>query len=276
MKNNHNNQVIDHYNQVNEKDRLTSSWGQIEFVRTQEIIKQYLPPTPCTVLDVGGAAGVYSSWLAEEGHEVHLVDPVPKHIEQAKQISKNQTKHSISTITVGDARDLDFPDSSTDAVLLLGPLYHLTKYDDRIQALKEAYRVLKSGGYLFAVVISRFASCIDGLVSGYYKDKQFQDIVTQDLKNGQHRNHTENELYFTDAFFHHPEELRSEITTVGFHHIATHAIEGISYMLKDFDNKWKSKADREYLLNTIRFLDTELTLLGASPHIMGVAIKDRS
>jgi ubiquinone/menaquinone biosynthesis C-methylase UbiE len=63
---------------------------------------------------------------------------------------------------------------------------------DRLQALREAYRVLKSGGIVFAVGISQFASLLDGLLQGFILDYQFLHIIQQDLRNGQHRNPTLN------------------------------------------------------------------------------------
>lgn len=87
------NEVFAHYEAVDEASRLFTSWPQLEMARTQEIILRYLPSSPALVLDVGGGPGVYSRWLATLGYEVHLVDPVPKHIEQAKQLSLQQPDH---------------------------------------------------------------------------------------------------------------------------------------------------------------------------------------
>src|SRR5204862_445674 len=100
--------------------------------------------------------------------------------------------------------------------LLLGPLYHLTEPSDRLAALREAHRVLRGGGIIFAAAISRFASALDGLVRGFLHDEQFVRIVERDLKDGQHRNPTEHPAYFTTAFFHHPDELRAEVEEAGF------------------------------------------------------------
>ncbi|MBN1797689.1 MAG: methyltransferase domain-containing protein [Spirochaetales bacterium] len=266
--------ITDYYGGFNEKDRLESCFGQIEFVRSQQIIARYLPGAPSVILDVGGAAGRYSCWLAGLGYEVHLIDPVPKHLEQAKQASVLQKGAEIASCSLGDARQLPFRDSFADALLLMGPLYHLGKVHDRIKALKEAYRVLKKGGVLFAVIISRYASAIDGLHSGYYKDPEFREIMQHDLKDGQHRNPTGNELYFTDAYFQHPQELRSEIEQAGFQHEATIGIEGISYMMRDLDVSWNTTEYREFLLDIIQRLECEPTLIGASPHIMAVAYKN--
>ena len=137
-----------------------------------------------------------------------------------------QPEAPLASVTVGDARSLSWNDKTVDAVLLLGPLYHLTARADRIRALTEAHRVLKAAGLLFAVGISRFASTMDGLRSGFLKDAQFADIVDRDLKDGQHRNPTTRPEYFTDAFFHHPDELRQEVTEAGFVLTGVYGLEG--------------------------------------------------
>lgn len=80
-------------------------------------------------------------------------------------------------MAVGDARNLDFETDSMDAVLLLGPLYHLQERPDRIAALEESLRVLKPGGVLFCAAISRFASFLDGMKQGYLFNPEFARIV---------------------------------------------------------------------------------------------------
>ncbi len=265
--------IVAYYNEFEEQTRLSSAWGHIEFVRTQRILRRYLKPPPAVVLDIGGAAGRYACWLARESYTVHLVDPVPRHIQQAQAASAAQPQTPIASCNLGDARQLNFADAYADAVLFLGPLYHLIEAQDRHQALTEAYRVLKTGGHLFAAGISRFASTIDGLTSGYCLDPAFQRIMHQDLENGQHRNPTDNPAYFTDTFFHHPDELRAEITGAGFERVVLLAIEGIGYMMQDFDEHWRDESHREFLLDIIAQTAQDPTLIGASPHIMGVAIK---
>ncbi len=265
--------VVDYYSSFDEQVRLSDSWGQVEFVRTQRIIRQYLKRPPALVLDVGGAAGRYSCWLAQEGFEVHLVDPVPLHIQQAQAASAVQCETPIASCQLGDARQLEFDDMLADAVLLMGPLYHSVEAQDRRQALAEAYRVLRVGGYLFAAGISRFASTIDGLMEGYFLDPAFREIMQRDLKDGQHRNPTQNPAYFTNAFFHHPEELKAEVAGAGFDVEALVAVEGISYMMKDFAQNWAVESRREFLLELIGRTEQEPTLIGASPHIMCVGVK---
>ena len=106
-------------------------------------------------------------WLSENGYEVHLVDPVQRHVEQAREASASQLDHPLASITQGDARSLHHRDGSADTVLCMGPLYHLHIRDQRMAALGEARRVLKPGGVLVAQGINRFASLMDGVRLGF-------------------------------------------------------------------------------------------------------------
>jgi ubiquinone/menaquinone biosynthesis C-methylase UbiE len=265
--------VVSYYSAYDEQGRLDETFGQIEYVRSQDIIRRHLPGPPAVVLDVGGAAGRYACWLAREEYTVHLVDPVPLHIEQAQAASAAQPETPIASCRLGDARRLPFDDLSVDAVLLMGPLYHLVDASDRDRALREAYRVVKSTGLVFAAAISRFASTIDGLFSGYYQDPAFRQIMRRDLSDGQHRNPTGNRSYFTDAFFHHPNELRSEIECAGLVPQALMAVEGISYLMKDLPEQWHDEGYRDFLLEILRTTEREPTLMGASPHLICVGAK---
>src|SRR5438093_9128847 len=133
---------------------------------------------------------------------------------------------------------------------------------------------VKAAGLLFAVGISRFASTMDGLRSGFLKDAQLADIVDRDLKDGQHRNPTTRPEYFTDAFFHHPDELRQEVAEAGFVLTGMYGLEGRpGWLISDFDEWWAIPAYRERLLKIARVLETEPSMLGLSAHIMAVARK---
>src|SRR5260221_10411080 len=112
-----------------EGGRLLEGSGVIELARTQDVLARCLPAPPARVLDVGGGTGVYARWLAGRGYEVHLVDPVPRHVEEARA----HPGPPLAGARVGDARRLEEADASADAVALLGPLYHLTRRDDRIR-----------------------------------------------------------------------------------------------------------------------------------------------
>lgn len=267
------NEIISYYEQYDESSRLSGRMTSLEFARTIELMERYLPSPPAVVLDIGGASGMYACPLARKGYEVHLIDPVGKHLEQAKEASAKQPDYPIAGISSGDARALEWPDSSVDVVLLMGPLYHLTERDDRLKALREAYRVLRDGGLLFATFISRYASVLDGLVFGFVHDPKFFEIVKQDLKDGQHRNPTDNADYFTTSYFHHPDEIEPEVREAGFNVEKILAVEGPGWLIRDLDSDMRDDQRRDRILEIIRMVEEDRSLLPLSDHIAGVARK---
>ncbi|MBT3363890.1 MAG: methyltransferase domain-containing protein [Chloroflexi bacterium] len=223
-------EILEYYQTGKEVERLFTGVYQLERVRTQEIITRYLTDKPLKTLDVGGAAGFYSFWLSDMGHDVHLVDPVPFLIEHAKKHSVESGKE-LASITVGDARQLEFDDDHFDVVLLLGPLYYLTERSDRITALLEAKRVLRMGGTIFCVGVSRYASTFAGFFQNLVADPRFIEIMNGDLKEGQHRNTTEALDYWTTAYVHRPEELKDEMLGAGFAFEKLLAIESFGWLV---------------------------------------------
>ncbi len=266
-------EVAEHYASGYEANRLHEGTGNIDRERSREILKRFLPPAPATILDVGGGPGGHACWLAQQGYEVHLIDITPLHVQLANEASRRQPEAPLASANIGDACSLSWNAETADAVLLFGPLYHLTDEKDRLAALKEAHRVLKTGGILIAVGISRFASMFDGLRQGFLKDPRFAEIVTQDLKNGQHRNPTHHPEYFTDTFFHHPDELHNEVAQAGFVVRGIYGVEGPCWLLHDFEDWWNNKEYQVRLLQIARTLETEPSLLGASAHLIAVAEK---
>jgi ubiquinone/menaquinone biosynthesis C-methylase UbiE len=265
--------IAAHYASGYEADRLHQGAGQLDRERSRELLARLLPPAPATVLDVGGGPGGHACWLAARGYQVHLIDITPLHVEMARQASARQRETPLASAEVGDARSLSWPDGTADAVVLFGPLYHLTDRADRLRALREARRVLRPGGSLVAAAISRFASALDGLCRGFLKDPQFADIVRQDLADGQHRNPTGRPEYFMDTFFHHPDELRAEVVEAGFASAAVYAVEGPCWLLSDFDAWWENGEYRDRLLQLARTLETEPALLGVSAHLVAAATR---
>jgi ubiquinone/menaquinone biosynthesis C-methylase UbiE len=266
-------EITAHYASGYEADRLQLGAGRLENERSRQLLTRFLPPVPARILDAGGGPGGYACWLAAQGYQVYLMDITPLHVAQAKEASQRQPATPLDSLTVGDARSLPWKDESMQAVLLFGPLYHLTDVRDRMDALIDAYRVLMPGGVLIAVGISRFASTFDGLRKGYLKDALFAGIVSQDLQDGQHRNPTGHPDYFMDTFFHHPDELRNEIAEAGFTVKAIYGVEGPGWLLPDFDEWWQDQEYRERLLQIARTVETEPTLLGVSAHLLAVAKK---
>jgi SAM-dependent methyltransferase len=195
---------------------------------------------------------------------------MPLHVEQAREASARQRDHPLASVRLGDARRLDTADASADAVLLMGPLYHLTERGERLMALREARRVLRPGGLVVAVGISRFASLFSGLAADLLGEPEAATIVADDLRSGQHRNPTPRPEWFTTAYFHHPEELPAEVREAGFEIVETVGIEGMGWILPDLPRRWADPAAREHLLAAARAVEREPSLLGTSAHIMTV------
>ena len=180
-------EIIAYYERFAEETRLATGPGRLEFERTKDILGRLLPPPPARLIDIGGAAGVYSAWLSERGYDMHLVDASPRLVEEARRHNRNLTR-PIASLTVADARSLPQPDGFADAALLMGPLYHLQTDSDRALALTEAARVLRPAALLIAAAISRYASALDGLVRQRSEDPAFVRMRNRDLRDGHHLN----------------------------------------------------------------------------------------
>src|SRR5262245_60747512 len=135
-------QIAGHYASGYEAERLHQGSGRLDRERSRELLVRHLPPAPAVVLDVGGGPGGHACWLAARGYRVHLIDITPLHVELARQASARQSATPLASAEVGDARSLSWNAGTADAVMLFGPLYHLTDRADRVQALREAHRVL--------------------------------------------------------------------------------------------------------------------------------------
>jgi len=265
-------EVLAHYARFPEESRLGLGAFRLEFERTKEILARVLPAPPARIVDVGGAAGAYSFWLAGRGYQVDLVDASPRLVEEARRRNA-QSPAPLASIAVGDARQLPQQDASAAAVLVMGPLYHLTTAPDRLTALREAFRVLDRGGVVVAAAISRYASALDGLARKLSLDPRFVTIRDRDLKDGQHRNETDNIDYFTTAYFHRPDDLRAELEAAGFRDAEVLGVEGPGWLLPDFDARWNDEARRKDLLDVARALESEPAILGASAHLLGLGRK---
>lgn len=264
-----------YYRETDEGGRLLSGLGELELIRVRELLRRHLPEAPAAILDVGGGTGMHALWLAREGYEVNLIDAHEPHVEAARAASAQQREAPLALCEVGDARKINRIDGSADAVLLFGPLYHLTEATDRMTALREAHRVLAPDGLLFAIAISRYATTFDGFRRRRFEDPAFQAIARRDRKGGQHRNDRHHPEYFTTAYLHRPEDLAAEIEEASFKLQALLALQGLAALLtnSDFDDIWADQQEREHLLEVVRSMESEQSVLGLSNHIMAVARK---
>lgn len=269
--------IIDYYSDIfSEDDRLSLDLGPLEWLRTLDIFERFLPPTPAVVLDVGGGTGVYSCWLLERRYEVHLVELVPQHVEIAKKAMAKAAGTSKWSAVVGTGERLDCPDERADVVLLMGPLYHLQEREDRLAVLREARRVLRPGGVVACAAISKYASYLDGLRNDFIRDPEFRKIIGRDLQCGRHDNDTNKPEYFTTAYFQHPEELEQEMTISGFVDARIIAVEGILWAARDIESLRQNGDAWQPALDFMKEIEEEKSIIGVSPHLLGIAKKSNN
>jgi ubiquinone/menaquinone biosynthesis C-methylase UbiE len=148
-----------------EMERL-EKYAPVEYAITKRYLQRYIPEG-AVVADVGVGVGHYSELLARRGSNVHLVDVASRLLTAAQERLANAgLGERILSVTNASATDLSFiPDESCDAVLMLGPFYHLSLPEERQQAAQEARRILRNGGLIFAAGINRMT-----MLSWIYSD----------------------------------------------------------------------------------------------------------
>ena len=129
--------------------------GRLEFAVHKAWIGRYLPKGPARVLDIGGGPGRYSIWLGEQGYRVTLADLSPELLRLAREKAA-EAGVTLNGIVEANAADLSqFADASFDAVLCMGPLYHIMFEDEREAAARELFRVLTPGAVVFTAFLNR-------------------------------------------------------------------------------------------------------------------------
>jgi ubiquinone/menaquinone biosynthesis C-methylase UbiE len=242
-----------------ERVRLVRREGQLELVRTKELLERFILTARARIIDIGGGTGVYSSWLASLGHRVHLVDIVPGHVEDA---SRDRT----FTAVVGDARALPVSDDSYDVALLLGPLYHLPELEDRLQAIREARRVVRDGGMIVAGFICRAAAALDGYIKGWVDNPDAFELVREQLHCGVARSSRGG--FSAVSYFHWPSEIRVELASCGFKTARIFGVEGPGWVASDFDNRWNTPEGRRIVLESARTCEEQPEYQVLSAHLL--------
>jgi S-adenosylmethionine-dependent methyltransferase len=254
-------------NAQEEWDRLERH--KIEFHVTMWALLEFLPDAPAKLIDIGGGPGRYAITLAQRGYRVTLVDLSNGNLELAKQKAA-EAGVSLDGFVHANALDLSaFPQADFDSVLLLGPLYHLHKLEERQTAFRQARRLLKPDGLVFASVITRFASFRDAAVHGYSYVLDDQAYSEKLLATGIH----DNGIDFADAYFAHPDEVIPLGESAGFSTLRLVGCEGILAGHEEYVNSLIG-ADHDFWLDINYRMALEPSLLGASDHLLYIGRKD--
>lgn len=266
-------EIKDFYTESNEDLRLQTGLGPLEFERNKELINRFIPKQKAIIADVGGGTGHYAAWLSNMGHNVTLIEPVPKHIALAKQRAKNSTRKF--TVITGEASTLPFDDNSVDVVILHGPLYHLQEEEERLQVLQEAKRALKDGGIVLGFAISYTASTVAALSSGMFHEPAVFAMCQEELATGYHFPPEAFPGMLCNAYFHRPKDFRKEFESANLTVTAHLAVEGLAWLDKNFFESWFIPKKKEQLLKLIQATESNEDTLALSPHMMIAAKKSR-
>ncbi|MBE3561987.1 MAG: methyltransferase domain-containing protein [Ktedonobacteraceae bacterium] len=241
-----------------------------EFAVTMRTLTEYLPIPPQAVLDVGGGPGRYALALSSLGYQVTLLDLSQGNLTLARQKAQER-QISLVQYVHGNALNLSaFPPESFDAVLLFGPLYHLLTESERQQAVREAWRVLRSDGFIFAAFITRYAAfrylAKNSPMTLLEKHAEWEDFVRTGIY------HAGQGVGFTDAYFAHPAEIGPLMEGAGFETLDLCGCEGVVAANEEqvnrlTDDAWQTWIDLNYRLSK------EPSLRGAADHLLYVGRK---
>ena len=205
-----------------EWERLDTGLSRIEFAATLRLIERYFPENG-DVCDIGCGPGRYAIELARRGYRVTLFDLSGKLLERAKQAFTSEGI-SAERFIKGDARELAcFRDESFDAVLLLGPLYHLVKRDDRSLALSEMIRILKPGGRAIIAFLNSWGLLRSGVVDF---PKRFRNPAFLRSMLGEQAFEDHELSGFTECHWSNPDIASEEIQDAGLRIISRAGAEG--------------------------------------------------
>ena len=277
------NSALTYYESGFEFNRLRKDIGLIEFERTKELLLENLPKPPAVIYDIGGAYGEYSWWLASLGYEVHLFDLFPKNIEMSKELATEYPNCSLASAIVCDAINVPKADKSADAILLMGPLYHIADYNERIATIKESRRLLKDNGVLFTAALTPYSVLLYNITvytplgdtpNKTLEDPNFIKMVERELADGHHIN-PDNTIYsgLGSAHLHTAKALREELYAGDFEDSVVHGIMGGAWLCSNLDELWRNEVSREALMNTVRLLDKKEEIIGLSGHLLAISRK---
>jgi ubiquinone/menaquinone biosynthesis C-methylase UbiE len=261
------NNVIDYYSSFDEWGRLDRE--PLEFTINLHYIRQYLPSSG-NVLDNGAGPGKYSMELAKLGYNVTLSDITPQLVEIAKQkASELGLTEQFNGFHVLNATHLDgVANEIYDASLMLGPLYHLQKEEERVSAVRELFRVTKRNGIVFVAFQSRMRMTITSLqFPQYWKPNDNMDSIYEFYENGIF-NHNDKGR-FTGAYYFNMDEIKPFMEKVGFETIDLIGSSSFGAMLKNEQKQyWADQGEYEKLINFLITTAKDPSLLGISSHLL--------
>lgn len=259
------------YDSCAEREWLRMERHKMEFALNTRALREYLPAR-AAILDVGGGPGRYSIHLAQQGHEVTLLDLSAANVELGRRKAA-EFGVSLRDCVHGDALDLSrFADQSFDAVLLMGPLYHLLEEADRARAVNEALRVLRPGGLLFAAFITRNAFLIDLLRAAPEELSNYTPQLLDHLLTHGTNVVTDQNPGFTNAYFVDPTEVAPWLAGFGLTRLRVMASDPIVQPVEERINALSGR-DFQCWADVCYRISVDQTVWGTAEHLMYIGRK---
>ena len=261
--------IVSYYNNDPDREHLRLEQHQLEYELTWRYFEHYLPPQG-SILEVGAATGRYTLELARRGYSVTAVDMSAVLLDQcAKRIAEEGLSERVHFV-LADARDLSqLAPQSFDAVLMMGPLYHLVVKADRQQAIQQAFALLKDNGLLFSSFISRFGIFGD-LMGDHPEWIENQAEVRSILEMGKDPGllpHAGFRGYFARA-----DEVAPLHEELGFETLVVAGVEPAIAAEDESYNRLPGNWRRQWL-DLLFEISTEPSILGASRHLLYIGRK---
>ena len=237
---------------------------QLEADITWRYLNLYLPPR-CRLLEIGFGTGYYTFPLAKRGHQITAIDLADEYVTRCKAKAEELGLSNQINFRTGDARKLDgILRGEFEAVLLMGPLYHLLLETDRTATLRSAYACLKPGGIIFSALISRF-----GILGDLIKDNpswiENQEAVWSHIEQG-HRPPNAPKGGFR-GYFVRLEEIAPMHERVGFHTLKIAGVEPAISANDESYNTLEGK-QRDLWLDLLFEISAEQSMVASSRHIL--------
>jgi S-adenosylmethionine-dependent methyltransferase len=261
--------IAAYYNREVEREHDRLERHQLEYDLTWRYLDQYLP-SHGIILEVGAATGKYTLQLAKRGYSVTAVDLSAALLEKCRKSIACEGLERHVRFVLADARDLSaVTEREFDAVLLMGPLYHLVMEDDRKAALREVYERLRLGGILFSAFISRFGILGD-LIKNVPEWIEDQEEVHSIMEEGKDPHHYPQGGF--RGYFATPAEIAPSHEELGFDTLVLAGVEpGISADDESY-NRLQGK-QRQQWLDLLFAVSTEQSIIGASRHLLYIGQK---
>ena len=243
--------------------------AQLEHDLTWRYLDRYLPPQG-SILEVGAATGRYTLELARRGYRVTAVDLSAAELERSQQALTAAGLAERVEYIVADARDLTaVTGRAFDAVLLMGPLYHLVLAADRRMAIQQARDRLVPGGVLFSAFISRFGLLGDVMkrIPSWITD---QNIVRWLLEHGQRPEDAPRGGF--RGYFARVGEIAPLHEALGLTTVVVAAVEPAISADDESYNRLQGE-QRRLWLDLLFEVSTEPSMIGASRHLLYVGRK---